>query len=80
MRQRVCGEEEGGMLKRKEKRFEVNMYYTLFPFPLPHYLLLNPIQYSMHSDGALIDVMAGCGVGNVIQFYPRKLMTETGKH
>lgn len=55
------------MLKRKERRFEVNVYYTLFPFPLPHYL--HPIHYSMHSDGALIDVMAACGVGSVTHFH-----------
>lgn len=35
----------------------MNMHYTLFPFPPPYYLPLYPIDYSMHSAGALIDVM-----------------------
>lgn len=67
------------MLKGKERRFEVNMHYTLFPFTLPYYLLY-PIDYSEHSDAALIDVMAGCGVDDVHWFYCRKLMRETHKH
>lgn len=80
MKRRVCeegggGEEERGaegrgMLKGKERRFEVNMHYTLFPFPLPYYLLY-PIDYSEHSDAALIDVMAACGVDNVPRFLLR---------
>lgn len=56
------------------------MHYTLFPFPLPYYLLLYPIDYSMHSDGVLIDVMVGCGVDNVPWFYCRKPMRESHKH
>lgn len=68
------------MLKGKERRFEVNMHYTLFPFPLPYYLLLYPIDYSMHSDGVLIDVMVECGVDNVPRFYCRKPMRKTHKH
>lgn len=66
----------GGGAERKERRFEVNMHYTLFPFPPPYYLLLYPIHYSMHSDGALIDVMAACEVGSVTQFYCWRLMRE----
>jgi len=56
------------MLKGKERRFEVNMHYTLFPFPLPYNLLLYSIDYSVHSGGALFDIMLGCGVDSVFSF------------
>lgn len=72
------GGEEG--LKGKERRFEVNMHYTLFPFPLPYYLPLCGIDYSMHSDGVLIEVMVGCGVDNVPRVYRRRLMRGTHEH
>ena len=60
----------------------MNMHYTRFPFPPPYYLPLYPIDYSMHSDGALIDVMVDVEwTMSPPAFYRRKPMREThNKH
>lgn len=48
---------------------EVNMHYTLFPFPVPYHLLPYSKDYPVRSDPALFAVMAGCGEDSVLGFF-----------